>query len=174
MGINAISRRQVLGSAAVITLAGSLHFTFAEHDDDHHDEHDDDRKPVLGCSFKAVDHDHDDDDDHTGTPQAAENPAASIMEHDPIIIRMYDDYTFEPNAVDVYAGQPIIAHNVGILEHEIVVEEWGGDLTPEMEPDEYFLFTIPCNVVAGEKYEFFCAIPGHRENGMIGEFTIVE
>jgi len=107
------------------------------------------------------------------------------------------EFRFEPSRVEVMAGQQvtITMDNMGTVEHDFVIQEIpveqsdaGSELaTPghtmdemEVEPAVHmgamarmsssvtFVPTKPGS------YEFFCAIPGHKEAGMVGMLEVRE
>ncbi len=80
------------------------------------------------------------------------------------------DIAFEPNEFTIPAGTDVVVTitNEGVLEHDFHVEELGiaSDLLGNGETT-----TVTINAEAGT-YEFFCAVPGHREAGMVGTLTV--
>lgn len=58
--------------------------------------------------------------------------------------------------------------NAGISEHDLVVDDLGID---EVLTDQPVTITISEDAAPGE-YEFYCSVPGHKENGMVGTLTI--
>lgn len=65
-------------------------------------------------------------------------------------------------------GDSIQVVNAGLAQHDFTVDELGisQDLT-----DEPVTVTIPEDAEPGT-YEFYCSIPGHKEQGMVGTLTI--
>src|SRR5690606_2735099 len=82
--------------------------------------------------------------------------------------------SFDPAEVDVVPGQTVTLQNDGFLQHDLAVDDWGGGLTPLLNNGETAEFTIPDDAAVGEQFEFYCTVPGHKEGGMVGTFTIVE
>lgn len=107
------------------------------------------------------------------------------------------EFSFEPSRVEVMAGQQvtITMENIGTVEHDFVIQEipveqsaaGSEQATPghtmdemEVEPAVHmgampgmnssvtFVPTKPGT------YEFFCAIPGHKEAGMVGTLDVRE
>ncbi|HEV2073097.1 MAG TPA: plastocyanin/azurin family copper-binding protein [Thermomicrobiales bacterium] len=84
------------------------------------------------------------------------------------------DLFFEPNEFSVAPGGTITLTNIGMLPHDMSVDEWGGVIIGPLEADQEGEYTVPEDVQPGESFVFYCSIPGHREAGMEGTLTIVE
>jgi plastocyanin/mono/diheme cytochrome c family protein len=82
-----------------------------------------------------------------------------------------DSLSYSETAVTVKPGDTITLTNAGFLQHDIAVDEWGGELTPLLNNGESAEFTIPEDAAPGE-YQFYCTVPGHKEGGMVGTFTV--
>ena len=107
------------------------------------------------------------------------------------------EFRFEPSSVEVTAGQQLTVtmENMGTVEHdfvilEIPVEQSAAESEPatpghtmdEMEVEP----AVHTGAMAGMSasvsfvptkpgtYEFFCAIPGHKEAGMVGTLIVRE
>ena len=90
-----------------------------------------------------------------------------------IVIEALDTFAYTPNEVDVAPGQTVTLHNVGFAQHNLVVDDWGIE-TPLLNNDETGDIVIPADAEIGSSVEFHCSVPGHKESGMVGTFTIVE
>jgi plastocyanin len=88
----------------------------------------------------------------------------------PVQLEARDPFVWSPNQLNVTPGQTITATNVGVLEHAFAVDEWGieEDL-PQGQPVE---IQVPQDAQAGQSFEFYCPVPGHREGGMVGTITV--
>ncbi len=84
------------------------------------------------------------------------------------------DLFFEPNEFSVAPGGTITLTNIGMLPHDMSVDEWGGVIIGPLEADQSGDYTVPEDVQPGESFVFYCSIPGHREAGMEGTLTIAE
>ncbi|MCO5218567.1 MAG: plastocyanin/azurin family copper-binding protein [Thermomicrobiales bacterium] len=104
---------------------------------------------------------------------AAEAPAGDGGTAEAITIETHDNFSFEPSDVEVVPGQVIKVHNTGFLPHDLVVDDWGIG-TAQLNTDEAEEITIPADAAVGSTVEFHCSVPGHKESGMTGTFTVVE
>lgn len=107
------------------------------------------------------------------------------------------EFRFEPATVEVMAGQQltISMQNMGAVEHDFVIdempmeemvaeseEEEGGHSMGEMEMEP----AVHMGAMAGMSdsvtlvptqpgtYQFYCAVEGHREAGMVGTLIVRE
>src|SRR5690606_34658231 len=108
------------------------------------------------------------------TPAASPAVSGGGADAEPITILALDTLSFDPAEVDVVPGQTVTLQNDGFLQHDLAVDDWGGEQTPLLNNGETAEFTIPEDAAVGEQYEFYCTVPGHYEGGMVGTFTIVE
>ena len=112
-----------------------------------------------------------------GTPSPAGSPVASpgaspgaspAAEGDFELMAL--DISWDPEQLTIPADTDvgIMVHNMGVLQHDFVIDEPsvnsgmlnGGDST-----------VVTINAPAGT-YEFYCSVPGHKEAGMVGTFTV--
>src|SRR5690606_12615067 len=105
---------------------------------------------------------------------AAEEGAAAGGTGEAITIIALDTLAFDPAELEVAPGQALTLQNDGFLQHDLAVDDWGGQLTPLLNNGETAEVTIPEDAAVGESFEFYCTVPGHKEGGMVGTFTIVE
>lgn len=104
------------------------------------------------------------------------------------------DLAFEPTAVEVVAGRPVILTmvNEGALEHDFSIleiplaepveadeEEMQHDMsTVEVDPELHFSApagetrSIEFTPTKPGTYEFVCTVPGHKEAGMVGTLVV--
>ncbi len=103
-------------------------------------------------------------EESAGGEAAGAGEAVTIEAQDPFAWSVYE--------LEVAPGQVIQATNVGFLEHNFAVEEWG--IEEDLPPGEPVEITVPEDVAVGDTFVYFCSVPGHREGGMEGTLTIVE
>ncbi len=103
------------------------------------------------------------------SPAAAEEPAEGVGE--PIVLEANDPFSWSVTEIEAAPGQVIQATNVGFLEHNFAVDEWGMEV--DLPPGEPVDITIPDDATAGDTFEFYCSVPGHRDGGMVGTLTII-
>ena len=110
------------------------------------------------------------------------------------------DFRFEPASMEVMAGQQVTVRmdNQGTLEHDFVIQEIPVEKTAaESEPevgataahtmdDMEIEPAVHMGAMAGLSssvtfvptkpgtYEYFCAVPGHKEAGMVGTLIVQE
>ena len=60
-----------------------------------------------------------------------------------------------------------------MLEHDLAVDDWGGVVIDVLASGESGEFTVPDDVKAGDTFDFYCSVPGHKEAGMTGTITVV-
>jgi plastocyanin len=84
------------------------------------------------------------------------------------------DMFFEPSEFSVAPGGTIVLNNAGMLEHNLAVDEWGGEVIPVLASGENGEYTVPEDAAVGDSYEFYCSVPGHKEAGMVGTLTVAE
>jgi plastocyanin len=107
-------------------------------------------------------------------PAAAAGTTEGAATGEAVTILALDTMSFDPNEVEVSPGQTLTLQNDGFLQHDLAVDDWGGSLTPLLNNGETAEFTIPEDAAVGEQFEYYCTVPGHKEAGMTGTFTIVE
>ena len=110
------------------------------------------------------------------------------------------DFRFEPASMEVMAGQQVTVRmdNQGTLEHDFVIQEIPVEKTAaESEPEVGATAghtmdgmeiepAVHMGAMAGLSssvtfvptkpgtYEYFCAVPGHKEAGMVGTLIVQE
>ena len=101
-------------------------------------------------------------------PAAAEGeaPAAAMT----VEVVSYDIY-FEPAELTIPANTDVtvVLPNNGAAPHNFSVDEFGIDVDIAPGATEETVINAP----AGE-YEFYCAVPGHKEAGMVGTLIVSE
>jgi len=81
------------------------------------------------------------------------------------------EFAFDPARVTVEAGQPVtvILDNEGVLSHNLAIEKIGvRTRTIQTDSSDRVTFTPES---PGE-YRFYCAVAGHREQGMVGTLIV--
>ena len=111
-----------------------------------------------------------DDDDTAAHDDGGHGDNAAVADDARVIEVTGDGFAFDPNEVEVAAGEPIaIALTAADIEHDFVIEELdlhvvaaktgetetGGFMAPE----------------AGT-YTYYCSVEGHRDAGMEGTLTV--
>lgn len=80
------------------------------------------------------------------------------------------DVVFSVDELTVKPGDTITMTNTGFLEHDFTVDELGiHEVTPSN--GDTVTITIPEDAEPGE-FEFYCSVPGHREQGMVGTLIV--
>ena len=107
------------------------------------------------------------------TPQAARDASSSSQtsNSERIIVETGDDFSWSVAAIEAEPGQFIEVRNGGVLEHHFVVDEWG--INETISAGELKLIQVPTDVRPGDRFTFYCSVPGHRQGGMEGTITIV-
>lgn len=130
---------------------------------------------VIGLVGVAAGCGGDDDDEEAAAPEME----APEMEEEPaggLTVEM-KEFEFIPNDVTIEEGETITADNTGDIVHNFTIEE-GTDASepskelaasPDVDAGDSAEFTP--DLKPGE-YALVCTIPGHRESGMIGTFTV--
>jgi len=116
----------------------------------------------------------------TLAPQATPGGGATAPEEEPaaegggeaITLEAQDPFAWSVYELDAAPGQVIEVTNVGALEHNFVIDEF--DIAEDLPPGEPVEVTIPDDATVGDSYVYYCSVPGHREQGMEGNLTIVE
>ncbi len=86
-----------------------------------------------------------------------------------IFVAVDIDYSEAPDSLP--AGDVTFALvNEGALLHDVVLEEPGDELVVEAQGGETQLGETSLD--AGETYTYYCSVPGHREAGMEGQFSV--
>jgi len=107
------------------------------------------------------------------SPDATTEPGASTpvaTGEGSIQLEAQDPYAWSQTELTVKPGDTIEVINTGLAEHDFTVDEW--DINePLVSGAEPVTITIPEDAAPGD-YEFYCSIPGHKENGMVGTITV--
>lgn len=99
-------------------------------------------------------------------------PAVTHASQEIATIVALDPFLFDTQELAVVPGQQVTVVNEGSLHHDLVVDEWSVS-TGLLGHDEHVTFTVPEDAEVGSTITFYCSVPGHRESGMEGTFTIV-
>ncbi len=106
-------------------------------------------------------------------PADVDDEVASLLDDpDVIALEASDPYNWSWKAIEAAPGQVIRVINLGVLEHDFVIDEL--DIEQELPFAEPIDIQIPDSASIGDMYLYYCSIPGHRERGMEGTLTIVE
>ena len=106
-------------------------------------------------------------------------------------VSVKDEFTFQPNALTVQAGEEVEVtfKNTGSVNHAFVILNEGvtpEDLVGASEDEEHELLIMEMHeIAAGESntetftapekpgdYTFICTVPGHADAGMVGTLTV--
>jgi FtsP/CotA-like multicopper oxidase with cupredoxin domain len=81
------------------------------------------------------------------------------------------EFKLSPSAISVPKGGSIEVTNNGSLAHNLAVTD-----TPLKTPDidAGGTATLDVSSLAPGTYEIYCAVPGHKDSGMVGQLTIIE
>ena len=116
------------------------------------------------------------------------------------VTMLASEFRFDPATVEVQAGQQVtvMMQNMGTVEHDFVIQEMPmeqaagdseseGAVMPGHTMDEMAMEpAVHMGAMAGMSgsvtfvptkpgtYEFFCAVAGHKEAGMVGTLTVRE
>ncbi len=85
-------------------------------------------------------------------------------------IEARDDFTFQPAIVSVGPGTIIEIVNTGFISHHFAVDAW--DVNQTIAPGSMVLVRVPDTVQAGTSVDFYCSVPGHAQQGMVGVMRI--
>jgi uncharacterized cupredoxin-like copper-binding protein len=82
------------------------------------------------------------------------------------------DIEWNITTIETKVGQKVTIRleNVGALDHNLVIEDFGIDT--EVSPGD--IQVISFIVDAAGNYDFICDIPGHAEAGMVGQIVASE
>lgn len=101
-------------------------------------------------------------------PSGDGNATLEIEAHDSI-----DSFAYRPDQLEVYPGQEVrFTTSRSVLQHGLVVDAWDIDVGI-LAPDDQATFTVPDDAEVGSTVTFYCPLPGHRQAGMEGTFTVV-
>jgi plastocyanin len=100
-----------------------------------------------------------------GTPAGGGGEAAG----GPIEVDMVDALAFDPPEITIPANTDVTIHavNSGALPHTFTLTDVAdtGEVAGGASAD------VTVNLKPGE-YEYFCAIPGHKDAGMVGKLIV--
>ncbi len=95
-------------------------------------------------------------------------PAAGADQGGGTVLEAQDPAVWSETAITVAPGDTIQVVNAGLSNHDFTVDDLGIAEPLSAEP---VTITIPADAAPGD-YEFYCSVPGHREQGMVGTLTI--
>jgi len=99
---------------------------------------------------------------------ATSGAGAEAGESGGVTLEAQDPAAWSETAITVAPGDTIQVVNAGLSNHDFTVDELG---IAEVLSEEPVTIAIPEDAQPGE-YEFYCSVPGHREQGMVGTLTI--
>jgi nitrite reductase (NO-forming) len=88
-----------------------------------------------------------------------------------VTVEGLDSFAFNPATLSAAVGQTVnvTLNNVGVLEHNFVLDEFNVRLGPIQGGTQSSGSFTPD---AAGTYEYYCDVPGHREAGMVGTLTV--
>jgi plastocyanin len=88
-----------------------------------------------------------------------------------VTVQGLDSFAFDPATLTASVGQAVnvVFENVGVLEHNFVIDELNVRLGPIQGGQENSGSFTPG---AAGSYTYYCDVPGHREAGMVGTLTV--
>ncbi len=99
------------------------------------------------------------------------NPSLGPVQPEPRVrIEARDDFTFQPAIATVGPGTLVEVVNTGVITHHFVVDAWGVNQT--IAPGSMVLVRVPDDARVGSSVDFYCSIPGHQQQGMVGILRI--
>jgi plastocyanin len=110
------------------------------------------------------------DDPEEILPPPDEEPDEEPPAEEETIMITASPGVFNPDVITVQSGVTVnlVIENTGAENHTFTVDELGIDVLISPGTEEEITFTVD---EAGV-YEYYCAIPGHREAGMFGTLIV--
>lgn len=112
------------------------------------------------------------------TVAAAEEPTAAVTQEAggdlEVIVQATNDYSYEPNEVELRAGEPVtlvLDSSRSFESHSFVIDEIEG---ANVSADAGIVASTEFTPLEPGTYTFYCSVAGHREEGMEGTLIIVE
>jgi nitrite reductase (NO-forming) len=108
----------------------------------------------------------------SSTQSSAAGAASSAATLPTTIALTASEFKFSPTSIQVPVGQKITfsLNNTGVVEHDVTVPGTGFSLLAKAGQTATAEFTFP---KAGA-FDFLCSIPGHKDAGMKGTFSVVD
>jgi plastocyanin len=90
-----------------------------------------------------------------------------------ITVKAQDTFAFDPATLTAQVGQTVEINleNVGVLEHNLVIDELSVSAGPVQGGQSSSASFTP---TAAGTLVYYCNVPGHREAGMEGTLTVTE
>lgn len=99
-----------------------------------------------------------------------EEATPTTSEDGSVLLEAQDPFSWSQTEITVAPGDTIEVINVGALDHDFTVDEFG--IAEVLPPGgEAVTVTIPDDAAPGE-YRFYCSVPGHAESGMVGTLIV--
>lgn len=99
---------------------------------------------------------------------ATSGAGANTGESGGVTLEALDPYEWSQTEISAAPGDTIQVVNAGLSQHDFTVDELN---IAEPLTDQPVTITIPEDAKPGT-YEFYCSIPGHKEQGMVGTLTV--
>ena len=103
-------------------------------------------------------------DDATPEPTPEPTPAPAVE------VKAVDPFSYEPDAIEIASegSTTIRLINEGIVEHDLTIDELDFQVAVAIGETAEGVLT---DVEPGT-YRFYCTVPGHEVNGMVGELVV--
>ena len=103
-------------------------------------------------------------DDATPEPTPEPTPAPAVE------VKAVDPFAYEPDAIEIASegSTTIRLINEGIVEHDLTIDELDFQVAVGIGETAEGVLTD----VAPGTYRFYCTVPGHEVNGMVGELVV--
>ncbi len=101
-------------------------------------------------------------------PSTAQTPQNQTAGSGQMVMMNSGGFFFSPKEIRAKVGQPITVHVTAQGQHTFTIDELGVNAqTPSGK-------TTTVSFTPNQKgiFKFYCAIPGHRENGQVGTITV--
>ncbi|MEJ7838072.1 MAG: plastocyanin/azurin family copper-binding protein, partial [Thermomicrobiales bacterium] len=108
------------------------------------------------------------EEEDAGTGGGAEAPAG-----EEVTVESLDTLRYDPEQLTASPGSVITMTNVGVVQHNFVVDDLGGEVIPLLNGGESASWTVPADAPLGD-HVFYCSVPGHAQAGMDGTLSLVE
>lgn len=85
-------------------------------------------------------------------------------------IEARDDFTFQPAIAFVAPGTIIEVVNTGVITHHFAIDDW--NINQTIAPGALVLVRVPDTAEPGAAVDFYCSVPGHQQQGMVGVLSV--
>lgn len=103
-----------------------------------------------------------------GMPVEESDTEEMLAEEVRVISMRSGGFFFEPNVLNLKLGQPVRLEITSQGAHTFTVDEW--DINVALEEGEVNVIEFTPDTAG--TFEFYCAVPGHRESGQVGMIIV--